>query len=228
MPAKRRFPPDDWSAAGPFPNRRKNRRGRHGRSVSSLRRTLGPRCSRRRAATVYGLSPTTLPVADTFVPVETNDQHLTEVLSTLGYPGFTYLRSRAPKKHPNEFLLTALNQTSLEARVAEALPWVVANSAELNSWLLENARKYNLQNRLGFVVSLARRAADKRNASTKAENLKEFEALLDDSRLVKEDYFYRPPHTESETQWLRSNRTEDAAHWNVLSDMKPEHLPYAS
>lgn len=181
----------------------------------------------RRAASVYGLSPTTLPVADAFVPVETNDQHLAEVLSTLGYPGFTYLRSRAPKKHPNEFLLTALSQERLDARVAEALPWVVANSAELNSWLLEHARKYNLQNRLGFVVSLTRRVADKLNASAKAQDLQRFETLLDDSRLVKEDYFYRPPHTESETQWLRSNRTDDAAHWNLLSDMKPEHLPYA-
>src|SRR5947207_282298 len=59
-----------------------------------------------------------------------------ESFSTLDYPGFRYLRSHTPKKHPNEFLLTALGQKSLDARVAEALPWVAANSAELNSWLL--------------------------------------------------------------------------------------------
>jgi transcriptional regulator with XRE-family HTH domain len=181
----------------------------------------------RRAASVYELSPTALPVTNKFAPVETSDQQLVDGLAALGYPGFRYLRSHAPKEHPNEFLLTALDQRALDARVAEALPWVVANSAELNSWLLENARRFNLQNRLGFVVSLARHAADKLNASSKTDELRRFETLLDESRLAKEDYFYRPPRTESETQWLRTNRSEDAVHWNLLSDMKPEHVPYA-
>jgi len=54
-----------------------------------------------------------------------------------------------------------------------------------------------------------------------------FDMLLDDSRLAKEDYFYRPPRTESETEWLIANRSDDAVHWNLLSDMKPEHVPYA-
>ena len=181
----------------------------------------------RRATSVYGLSLRCLPVADVFVPVETSDQYLAEALSTLGYPGFRYLRSHAETKHPNEFLLTALAQKSLDGRVAEALPWVVANSAELNSWLVENARKFNLQNRLGFVVSLAHRAVDKLNAAAKATALDHLQLLLDDSRLAKEDYFYRPPRTESEGQWLRKNRTDDAVHWNLLTDMKPEHLQYA-
>ena len=180
----------------------------------------------RRARTVYGLSPTALPVPDVFAPAETNDRHLAEGLSTLGYPGFSYLRSHASRKHPNEFLLTALGQEALDARVAEALPWVAANSAELNSWLLENARKFNLQNRLGFVVSLARRAAEKLNVPAKADELKRFEMLLDDSRLAKEDYFYRPPRTEREAQWLRANRSDDAVRWNLLTDMKPEHVQY--
>lgn len=191
------------------------------------KRRLTPKLVRR-ATSVYGLSPRTLPLTDTFAPVETSDQHLAEALSTLGYPGFSYLRSHAARKHPNEFLLTALAQRSLDGRVAEALPWVVANSAELNSWLVENARKFNLQNRLGFAVSLAQRAADKMNVSRKTTELDHFQLLLDDSRLMKEDYFYRPPRTESERQWLKANRTDDAAHWNLLTDMKPEHLQYAS
>lgn len=182
----------------------------------------------RRATSVFELSPKNLPVTDAFVPVETNDQHLAEALSTLGYPGFSYLRSHRYKKHPNESLLTALAQRSLDARVAEALPWVAANSAELNSWLLENSRKFNLQNRLGFVVSLARRVAEKLRVSNKAADMERFLTLLDESRLVKEDYFYRPPRTESERLWLKTNRTEDAAHWNLLTDMRTEHLQYAS
>jgi hypothetical protein len=121
-----------------------------------------------------------------------------------------------------------LAQKSLDGRVSETLPWVAANSAELNSWLVENARRFSLQNRLGFVVSLARRSADKLNVGAKATALDHLQLLLGDSRLAKEDYFYRPPRTESESQWLRRNRTDDAVHWNLLTDMKPEHLQYAS
>src|SRR6266851_4528885 len=181
----------------------------------------------RRGTSVYGLSPKSLPVTNVFVPLETSDQHLAEALSTLGYPGFRYLHSHAARNHPNELLLTALAQKSLDGRVAEALPWVAANSAELNSWLVENARKFNLQNRLGFVVSLAQRVADRLNVTAKATALGHLQLLLDDSRLAKEDYFYRPPRTESESRWLRKNRTDDAVHWNLLTDMKPEHFQYA-
>src|SRR5208283_670999 len=181
-----------------------------------------------RAATVYGLPPEVLPVADVFVPSETEDQRLTEMLAKLGYPGFSYLRTHALKKNPSEVLLTALAQKSLDARVAEALPWVAVKYAQPDPWLVENARKFNLQNRLGFVVSLARRVAEMRQGGSRSAKLTELENLLDDSRLAKEDSFYRPPRTEREREWLRQNRTEDAAHWNLLTDMRPEHLQYAS
>ena len=181
----------------------------------------------RRATSVYGLSPKVLPVADSFVPTETDDQRLTELLGKLGYPGFAYLRTRAPRKHPFEILLTALAQKHLDARVAEALPWVALNYAQSNSWLVENARKFNLQNRLGFVVSLARQVAEMRHEGARATELSQLENLLDESRLAKEDSFYRPPRTQSERDWLRKNRIADAVHWNLLTDMRPEHLQYA-
>jgi transcriptional regulator with XRE-family HTH domain len=182
----------------------------------------------RRATSVYGLSPGVLPVADVFVPTEADDPRLAELLGKLGYPGFAYLRTRAPRKHPFEVLLTALAQKRLDARVAEALPWVALKYAQPDSWLVENARKFNLQNRLGFVVSLARQAAEMRQEDARATELTQLENLLDDSRLAKEDSFYRPPRTESERDWLRKNRTEDAVHWNLLTDMRSQHLQYAS
>ena len=182
----------------------------------------------RRATSVYGLSPGVLPVADVFVRTEADDQRLTELLGKLGYPGFAYLRTRAPRKHPYEVLLTALAQKRLDARVAEALPWVALKYAEPDSWLVENARKFNLQNRLGFVVSLARQVAGMRQEAARAAELSQLENLLDDSRLAKEDSFYRPPRTENERDWLRTNRTEDAVHWNLLTDMRSQHLKYAS
>ena len=182
----------------------------------------------RRATSVYGLSPQVLPVADTFTPMQTDDQQMAELLARLGYPGFSYLRARAQKRHPFEVLLTGLAQESLEARVAEALPWVVLKYGQSDPWLVGNARKFNLQNRLGFVVSLARRVTEVRSDRPRSAELTELESLLDESRLVKEDAFYRPPRTDSEREWLRKNRTEDAVHWNMLTDLRPEHLQYAS
>jgi hypothetical protein len=99
---------------------------------------------------------------------------------------------------------------------------------QADHWLVGNARKFNLQNRLGFVVSLAKRVAEMRHEAARSTVLSQLENLLDDSRLAKEDAFYRPPRTKGEREWLRKNRTEDAVHWNLLTDMRPEHLQYAS
>jgi hypothetical protein len=45
-------------------------------------------------------------------------------LASLGYPGFAYLKSRG-KKNPAEVLLSALSSNHLEARLVEALPWIL-------------------------------------------------------------------------------------------------------
>ncbi|HUI74525.1 MAG TPA: helix-turn-helix transcriptional regulator [Candidatus Acidoferrum sp.] len=181
----------------------------------------------RRAAVVYGLSPDVLPTSEAFTPGPVDDQRLTEMLARLNYPGFADLATKTQEKNPSEFLLTALSQQSLDARVAAALPWVVLRFAKADSWLVENARKFNLQNRLGFVVTLARRIAESQN-NPRLSELRRLEEALDESRLVKEDFLPRPPHTENEKEWLRSNRTDDAAHWNLLTRMRPEHLQYVS
>jgi transcriptional regulator with XRE-family HTH domain len=180
-----------------------------------------------KVARVYGLAPDFLPVSDSFVPVQTSDQQLTELLAQLEYPGFAYMTTRMHRKNPSELLLVALSQPKLDARVAAALPWLAWKYAKADSWLVENARKFNLQNRLGFVTTLAKRMAENKN-DARAEVLSQLERTLDESRLVKEDYLPQPPRTESERDWLRANRTEDAAHWNVLTRMRPEHLAYAS
>src|SRR5216683_2674788 len=155
-----------------------------------------------------------------------------ESLAKLGYPGFAYMRTRVSKKNPAEVLLTALGQDKLEARVAEALPWVAMHCGHHTSnWLVEQARKFNLQNRLGFVVSLALQVVERvpgsGQESARVQSLRELRSKLDESRLVKEDAFYRPPRTDSEKQWLVQNRSEEATHWNLLTDLRPEHLQYA-
>jgi hypothetical protein len=181
----------------------------------------------RRATSAYGLSPDVLPTSEAFTPGPVDDRRLTEMLARLEYPGFVYLTAKTHKRNPLEFLLTALSQQSFDARVAAALPWVALKFAKPDSWLVENARKFNLQNRLGFVVTLAKMVAERRN-NPRLSELSQLEQTLDESRLVKEDFLPRPPRTETEKEWLRSNRTEEAAHWNLLTRMRPEHLHYVS
>ena len=184
----------------------------------------------RRVSTLYGLSPETLPVSEEFAPAHTDDQHLAESLAKLGYPGFAYMRTRVLKKNPAEVLLTALGQDRLEARVAEALPWVaMQHTHRTSNWLVAQARKFNLQNRLGFVVSLALQVAERApgHDNTRIQSLRELRSKLDESRLVKEDVFYRPPRTEGEKHWLVRNRSQEAVHWNLLTDLRPEQLQYA-
>jgi hypothetical protein len=179
-----------------------------------------------KATAVYGLSPETVPLPVTFTPRPAPHEELFESLAKLGYPGFAYFRSQAPPKNPREVLLTALSQERLDAGVAEALPWVVLRYGQDDPWLVENARRFNLQNRLGFVVSLARRIANRQSLKSRSKALLRLEKQLEESRLVKEDAFYRPPRTESEKKWLRQNRSKDAVHWKLLTDMKPAHLQY--
>jgi hypothetical protein len=149
------------------------------------------------------------------------------MLARLEYPGFRYLATKTHKQNPSEFLLTALSQECLDARVAAALPWVVLKFAKPDLWLVENARRFNLQNKLGFLVTLARRVAENRNHLRLSE-LSRLEQKLEESRLVKEDFLPRPPRTDSESEWLRANRTPDAAHWNLLTRMRPEHHQYVN
>lgn len=191
------------------------------------KRRLTPGLTRKFART-FGFSPETLPVSGEFVLAPADDQHLVESLARLGYPGFAYLQTRTPKKNPSEVLLLALAQKRLEARVAEALPWVVLKYWQgTSTWLVEQARKLNLQNRLGFVVSLARQVSERNPQNDQRTHvLCDLEATLNESRLVKEDAFYRPPRTEGEREWLLQNRPEEARHWNLLTDLRPAHLQY--
>lgn len=191
------------------------------------KRRLTPRLTHR-FANVYGLSPDVIPVSETF-DQNADPQYLAESLAKLGYPGFAHLRSHRAKKNPAEVLLAALKQDSLDARVAEALPWVPLHFWHMDAtWLVEQARKLNLQNRLGFVVNLARQVSERdRENHQRTRALRQLEAKLDESRLAKEDVFYRPPRTPGEREWLLRNRPEAAKHWNLMADLRAEHLQYA-
>jgi transcriptional regulator with XRE-family HTH domain len=185
----------------------------------------------RKAVTLYHLSPVVLrftaKVAAAKLPA-VPAQTVAEELSALGYPGFSYLRSRR-KRNPAEVLLSALAQGDLESRLSEALPWVVLQYPDLDwDWLVSAAKQHDLQNRLGFVTTFAVRVAERQGDSSKAAMLKRYESLLEHARLAKEDTFCHESLSEAEREWLAQERSEDARHWNVLTDLRPEHVEYAA
>src|SRR5579875_3831093 len=184
---------------------------------------------KRKAALAYGLPPLELPLPQVYEhPGHVEPQRLVEYLSSLGYPGFAYVRSRAEKRNPAEVLVTALAQENLEARVAEALPWLLLRYWQMDfAWLVEQAKRFDLQNRLGFVTSLARSLFAGTADTARTEALSKLEATLDRSRLVREDFLPRPPRGDAERNWLSQSRSDEARHWNLLSDLRPEHLRYA-
>jgi transcriptional regulator with XRE-family HTH domain len=195
--------------------------------LESGKRHLTPALARKVVA-AYGLPPAELPVPAAFNPAEKVDgQRLVEDLAKLDYPGFAYVRTRVRRKNPGEVLLTALAQESLEGRAAEALPWLLVRYWRMDfGWLVVEAKKFDLQNRLGFVVNLARQLSEQGVEAERTQALASLESLLEHSRLEREDYFYRPPRSDRERQWLFRNRPDAARHWNLLSDLRPEHLQY--
>jgi transcriptional regulator with XRE-family HTH domain len=173
----------------------------------------------RRLMQVYDLPPTVLPVEE--VRENVTAEFLAYELASLGYPGFAHLRGRAKRANPAEFLLTALGQRNLEARVAEGLPWLVLQYRDMPlEWLVREARARTLQNRLGFVVTLGRRAACR-------DDLEGLEQTLADSRLEKEDSFCKELN-EAERRWLRAHRSDEAKQWHLLSDLQPSALRYVA
>jgi hypothetical protein len=127
-------------------------------------------------------------------------------------------------KSPAAVLLSALRSDRLEPRSAEALPWLVATFPDLDwDWLVPRVKTQDLQNKLGFVVTLARQLAELTNAPAVGV-LREQEDALARSRLVREDVFGRTTLTEAEKRWLRAHRPPEASHWNVLSSLTAKHL----
>ena len=169
---------------------------------------------------------TALPVQSTAEALD--EQTLANALGALGYPGFTHFK-RGPRVNPAQLLLTALRMPDLEPRLAEALPWVVWRHPDLD-WtrLVAQVKLHDLQNRLGFVVSVARQVAERQEQTATAATLAAVERKLEPSRLAREDTLCRESMTQAERRWLRQRRPAQAKHWNLLTGLVPEHLSYVA
>jgi hypothetical protein len=95
-------------------------------------------------------------------------------------------------------------------------------------WLTDNAKMRDLQNRLGFAVSLAIDTAKTKSDTEMVTALRSRLDVLEKARLAREDTFCHESMTLAEKVWLRQNRSAMAAHWNLLTDMRAEHLEHAS
>ena len=123
---------------------------------------------------------------------------------------------------------TAL-QIAKSERTRTALPWPLLRYGVGDpEWLVREAKVRDLQNRLGFVVSLARRLAERRPDAPRGTALRDLEATLDRSRLAREDTLCRASMPEVERAWLREHRPDDARHWNLLTDWTADLLRYGA
>ena len=79
-------------------------------------------------------------------------------------PSFVYLYLKAEHtKNPAEVLLLALRFKNLDARLTEALPWVLLEYPDLDwKWLVSQAKANELQNKLGFLTNVARISGSRR------------------------------------------------------------------
>lgn len=183
----------------------------------------------RRAAELLKAPATALPLREDVPRMDGTEDGLTGErlageLAALGYPGFSHLRHRA-RRNPADVLLRALNEKDLDTRVVEGLPWLVAKYADLDwDWAVRNAKLLDLQNRLGFVVTTAGKLAEPSGGESRVRKLREYAGVLERSRLAREDTLCRESLTRTEREWLRENRSEEARHWNLLTDMRAENL----
>ncbi|SRR6266481_1074149 len=175
---------------------------------------------------VYGMSPSQLPLLPHSDMAQADEEKMVYALSTLGYPGYSYL-GKSKKHNPAEVLFAALSNNNLDPRVMEALPWLVMTYYDMNwEWLLVQVKTHDLQNRLGYVTMLARQLAEYHKMPS-IPTLIQWELALERARLVKEDTLCLDSMTSAEKRWLTSNRPQEARHWNLFTDLTMKSLPYA-
>jgi len=197
--------------------------------MESGKRRVPPRLARQ-LTPLLDLPPTMLPVTTTSAWKDrpTNDWFEAQ-LARLSYPGYAYRKRPGPMRHPAEVLLAGLAFDDLEPRLVEALPWLLLRHEGLDvGRLVAEAKARDLQNRLGFMVALARQVAERRKEfERRLPDLRRFEEALEPSRLAREETFGQGHAHERLREWLRRERSDAARYWNLLTDLKVEHLPYA-
>jgi transcriptional regulator with XRE-family HTH domain len=178
----------------------------------------------RKATSVYRLSPTNLPLPGRDRLLLSADE-IEQQLVALGYPRFPRRPVRR-RSNPAELILGSLLNPDLEVRLVEGLPWILVSYSDLDwSWLIERCKLANLQNRLGYLVQLARELAKDPLA---LKRLSEAHTELEHSRLAVEGTLCHESMAPAEKRWLRTHRPAVARYWNLLTDLTVKDLDYAA
>ncbi len=181
----------------------------------------------RRAMQVFKLPPTSLPLELQSESSRTKPESLLAAqIAGLGYPKFSHLK-KMRKVNPAAVLISALKTSDLDSRIVEALTWLIFNFPDMEwSKVIETAKLYDAQNRLGFLLSLSYKSSAKPKDKNKRDLFKQLLSTLEKSRLARNDSFRRESLTETEKTWLKKNRPRDARYWRVLSNLSADHLVY--
>ncbi len=151
------------------------------------------------------------------VKQRTSDDLFRAQLSALGYPGFTHVEKSRSKPRPEALLMAVLAKPDADARVVEALPWLMTafqDQLDFGS-MVRQAKLQNLQNRLGFLLQVA-------GVDTPAGLLAVRQ--LDLARLLREDTLCWDSMPAATREWMRANRSSLAGHWNVLTRLREEDV----
>jgi transcriptional regulator with XRE-family HTH domain len=184
-----------------------------------------------KAAHLYKLPPTALPLTEPLDSREAHPDELQQELASLGYPGFEHVRASASTlSNPAEVVLRVVAQRDLDTRLVEALPWVLSKFTDLNwEWLRDRTKLRNAQNRLGYLVHLAKEAASKLPEGHEAAPvLSKWQQELEEARLANEGTLCRDSMPAAERAWLKTNRPAAAAHWRLVTSLTADQLSYAS
>ena len=147
-------------------------------------------------------------------------ERLRAQLSALRHPGFAHVTPSRSKTSPDTLLAEILSQTDADARVVEALPWLVRRYADQMdwAWLVRQAKLQNLQNRLGFVLQ---------TAGFETPELSAVVHELERARLLQEATLCWDSMPAATRQWMRVNRSPLAEYWNVVTTLRPEPPSHA-
>lgn len=177
-------------------------------------------------ARVLDMSPSTLPAAANAHAF--GAAGAVRALAALGDDQFAAHPRRRELRNPAEVVLRCLRAPDVDARVVEGLVRVLVAHADLDwAWLVRHAKVDDLQNRLGFLVSLAATVAQREGLAGVEVQFASARAILERSRLVAEGAF-RTALTEAERRWLRQHRPPDAAHWNLLTNLTASDIRHAA
>lgn len=166
------------------------------------------------------LPPAVLPPQ--LAELDGQDANLAADLGALGYPPFAGGPPRRAR-NPAAVVLAIISPPQVAPNVMNAVPWVLLAFPGLDgAWLVDQARRRNLQNRLGFLTDLALELAREREG---LDALRSLRADLEESRLANSGTLARVL-APAERQFFEAHRGAAARHWNLYTGLTVAQLPY--